>query len=509
MSLTLPEALQIIELQQGQIAELIRMNQIAQQENAELKHQIEGLNRKLYGTRSERFEPNQFFMDGILKEAQTEAPSTPDVVIPVKGSERKKARPHGRAIIPDDIPREEVVLDLPEDKKVDPATGQPLVKLREEISEKVAWKPGDWYVIRYVRPIYVHPDRQNDTGVISALMPDSPIEKCKADPSVLALIAIQKWADHLPLYRQREIFKRGGIDLASSTVDAWAVEPILACEPLYEALKRDVLSRGYLFTDDTPVRLQVIGLGKTKSARMWVYVSGTGPPHQFFDFTEDRCKERPGDILTSYRGFVQADAYSGYDHLFLNPAIMEVGCWAHLRRKFDEAKTSSLRECVEMLTRIGQLYDIERTIKDLSPEERKARRQAEALPLMAPFFEQVAAMAKAALPSSPLGKALTYATNQCKALQVYLTDGRLEIDNNTAERAIRPLALGRKNWLFAGSQRGGKACAIALSLIHSAKAVDINPYDYLLDVYRRIMSHPINHLDELLPAQWKAARQSS
>ncbi len=253
--------------------------------------------------------------------------------------------------------------------------------------------------------------------------------------------------------------------------------------------------------------LQVAGRGKTKEARLWVYLGAVGPPLRFFDFTTDRCKERPADILETYKGWLHVDAYGGYDGIFKNnPDIIEVGCWAHARRKFDEAKGSAPLLATEMLGRIQLLYQIERRIKDATVDERLAVRQRESVPLLTGIFERVQEMAGKALPSSPLGKALTYAQNQQQALLCYTSDGRLCIDNNPAENAIRPLAIGRKNWLFAGSERGGKACAIAMSLIHSAKALDINCYDYLRDVYKRIMSHPVNRLHELLPDEWKAAR---
>lgn len=498
-----PEAFALL---QEQLAQTTKLAQSWQQKAEGLQHQIEQLLRRLYGPRSERLDPNQMFLDPILQAAQAEPVVEPVAEITVKATVRKKARPHGRAIIPEHLERVEVVHDLPEEQKVS-GDGRALIKLRDEVSEKLAWKAGNWYVLRHVRPVYVHPERQSESaGVFTAPMPDSPIEKCKADPSVLAMVAIKKWADHLPLYRQREIFSREGIEVASSTLDAWAIDPILACKPLYDALKDDVLSQPILHTDDTPVPLQVVGRGKTQAARIWVYLAGVGPPHRFFDFTRDRCKERPAKILDRYAGYLQADAYSGYDSIFkARRTIIEVGCWAHARRKFDEAKSSAMSESLEMLSRIRRFYEIERRFREADPAARQRARESEAIPLLEAFFERCGELAPQTLPSSPLGKALTYALNQQKALLRYVTDGRLQIDNNLAENAIRPLALGRKNWLFAGSDKGGKACAIALSLIQSARALDLNPYEYLLDVYRRIMSHPVCRLHELLPAQWKAS----
>jgi transposase len=508
--MTLTQAIAELKFKDEQIAELVRQTEEQNRQIEGLRQQIALFQRRLYGPRSEKYHPDQLFLDSILKDSQGTEPTEPEPTVPVKATVRRKARPHGRVAIPDHIKRVDEVLDLPDERKMDPETGQALVKIRDEVSEKLAWKPGEWFVRRFIRPVYVDPDRLSDkAGIYVQPMPDSPVEKCKADNSVLALVAVKKYVDHLPLYRQREIFLREGIDVAPSTLNAWAIEPILACEPLYEAFKTDVLSRPIIFTDDTPVDMLQEGLGRTKEARIWVYVGGCGPPHRFFDFTEDRRKDQPGQILAKYAGFVHADAYSGYDHLFENfDRIVEVGCWAHARRKWDEALNSARKPCTEMLLRIRELYKVEARIKGEKPQSRLAVRQAESVPMLDKFYERLTEISaeRVILPSSLLAKAIGYAINQREALYRFTTDGRLEIDNNFAENAIRPLALGRKNFLFVGSPRGGKACAIALTLLQSAKAAGLNPYEYLLDIYNRLMSHPVNRLHELLPSEWKRLR---
>lgn len=509
--MTLAQAIDQLKFKDDQIAELLAQTEVQDRQMEQLRQQIALLQRRLYGPRSEQYHPNQLFLDSLLKEGEGEEPVEEEPTIPVKASVRRKARPHGRMKIPEHIERVDEVLDLPEEQKRDADSGAELVKLREETSEKLAWKPGQWYVRRFIRPVYVHPDRQSEkAGVYVQPMPDSPVEKCKADNSVLAMVGVKKYVDHLPLYRQQQIFRREGIEVASSTLNAWAIEPILACEPLYEAFKADVLAREVIFTDDSPVKMLKEGLGRTKEARMWVYLGGCGPPHRFFDFTEDRCKERPGQILADYAGFVHADAYSGYDHLFVEDGpIVEVGCWAHARRKWDEALSSARKECTEMLLRIRELYKVEKAIRGKSPAVRLEVRQAESVALLDNLYKRLNEIPaeRVVLPSSLLAKAIGYAGNQREALYRYTTDGRLEIDNNFAENAIRPLALGRKNFLFVGSPRGGKACAMALTFLQSAKAVGANPYEYLHDIYNRIMSHPVNRLHELLPAAWLRARQ--
>ena len=516
MEMSLSQALEInaeltrtVNRMSAQFSEMGDLYKQAQQRISQLEEQLKALQRRLYGPRSERYEADQFVMDAILKAGEQAAEEPPaEPAIAVKATERRKARPHGRSEFPEHFERVDVLLDLPDEHKTD-AQGRALVKLRDEVSEKVAWKPGNWHVLRYIRPVYVEDDRQADGTVYCAPMPDSPIEKCKADTSVLSLVAVRKWCDHTPIYRLRQIFERDGLKIAASTLDGWAIEPILACLPLYGALKTRVLSCLIINTDDSPVNLQEPGHGRTRQARLWVYACGIGPPLRFFDFTTDRCKERPASILLGFEGFVCADAYGGYDHIFNSSGkIVEVGCWAHARRKFDEAKGSAPNESCEMLGIIRLLYQIERRIADEPMEKRLAVRQEESARLLDAFFSRAGQMAASALPSQPLGKALTYAINQKAALSRFATDGRLPIDNNLAENAIRPLAIGRKNWLFAGSERGGKACAIALSLLQSAKAVGINPHEYLHDVYNRIMSHPLNRIHELLPDEWKAARDN-
>lgn len=512
VTMTLKEAIAELKFKDEQIEELVRQNEELDRRMEELREQIALLQRRMYGPRSEKYHPDQLFLESVLKDSQGVEPEEPAKSIPVKATLRRKARPHGRMKIPDSLERINEVLDLPEERKTDPETGQALVKLRDEVSEKLAWKPGNWFVRRFIRPVYVHPDRQSEkAGVYMQSMPDSPVEKCKADNSVLALVAVKKYVDHLPLYRQREIFQREGIDVAPSTLNAWAIEPILACEPLYNVFKADVLSRPVIFTDDTPLDMLQEGLGRAKEARMWVYVGGRGPAYRFFDFTEDRRKERPGQILANYSGFVQADAYSGYDHLFENhKRIIEVGCWAHARRKWDEALNSARGPCTEILLRIRALYKIEADIKGEKPELRLEVRMAESVPLLDKLYERLTEInaERVILPASLLAKAMGYAFKQREALCRYTTDGRLEIDNNIAENAIRPLALGRKNFLFVGSPRGGKACAIALTFLQSAKAVGLNPHEYIHDIYNRIMSHPVSRLHELLPAAWKKSRDS-
>lgn len=295
--------------------------------------------------------------------------------------------------------------------------------------------------------------------------------------------------------------------MPGATQTSWLMQVYESISPLERVLQRAVLEQDVLFTDDTPVPLQVKGNGRVKKARFWVYVrGGTGPPLTAYDFSIDRSKKRPLDYLDDYKGYVHADAYSGYDELFKKEAIIEVGCWAHARRKFDEAASSRPGEATDILARIARLYhEVETPCADMTPEERRRFRKEHAQPLLEGIFEKLEELKPQTTPSEPLRAAVNYALNQQTALCRYVEDGRLRPDNNLAENAIRPVALGRKNWLFVGSERGGRAAALYMGLVQSCKNCNVNPWEYFDDMLRRIMSHPINRLREMLPDQWKPA----
>lgn len=504
------EALQQKDLQ---IQELISQLQSSQRQVTILQHQVEQLLRRVYGRKSEKLDPNQLMLDPLMLEAlrnneRQAASSQPPQSASVKRKKgRKAARRHpGRIPIPEHLERVEIVLDIPEEEKVCPETGRALKQIGFEVSEKLEYRPGKLIVNVYKRPKYASPDSTTTVGVITAPMPDHPIEKCKADIGLLSHIIVSKFADHLPLYRQDGIFEREGVTIPRGTQTSWVLQIYEASLLLGEELKKAVLENDILFTDDSIIPLQVKGNGRVKKARLWVYVrGGPGPPLAVFDFSLDRSKKRPLNFLDGYRGYVHADAYSGYDELFRLERIIEVGCWVHARRKFDESVSSRPQEATEVLARIAQLYKIEAECTEMTPEQRRGVRDQRSRPILDGIFKRLEELNPLILPSEPLSKAINYTLNQREALYRYLDDGRLKPDNNTAENAIRPLALGRKNWLFAGSERGARATALFLGLIQSCKASGVNPWEYFDDMLRRIMSHPVNRLRELLPDQWKPA----
>jgi transposase len=518
MILTLPQALEIIAQKDSQILELAAQNdahireltvklESTQRQLATLQHQMEQMIRRLYGRKSEQLNPNQMMFDAIVLDSlnQTAAIQEMPPEVPVKAETVKTKRVsnhHGRIPIPEHLERVEILLDIPEEQKVCPETGEPLKVISVEVSEKLEYRPGKLIVNVYKRPQYALPE---NAGVIACAMPDHPIAKCKADVGLLAQVIVSKFADHLPLYRQDSIFEREGVTIPRATQASWLMQTYEGINLMGEALRSAIFESDVIFTDDTPVSLQVKGNGKVKKARMWVYVrGGTGPPLTIYDFSIDRSKKRPLDFLDGYRGYVHADAYGGYDELFRKEGIIEVGCWAHARRKFDEAASSRPKEATDILARIARLYhEVETPCTDMRSEERASYRQEHAKPILMGIFEKIEEVKQKTIPSEPLRKAIDYALNQKKALCRYLEDGRLKPDNNLAENAMRPVAVGRKNWLFVGSERGGRAAALFMSLIKSCKDCEINPWEYLDDVLRRIMNHPVNRLRELLPDQWK------
>jgi transposase len=504
------KANEIIDQQQLQIEALTKKFHSAQQNISMLQHQMEQLLRRIYGRRSERLDPNQLMFDHLVLDAiEQPAPSPVPVDLTVVQEPKKphhtaKRQHPGRIPIPEHLERVEIFLDIPEEKKVCQDTGKPLNMIGWEVSEKLEYRPGKLIVNVYKRPKYASPDSTSELGVITAPMPDHPIERCKADIGLLSYIIVSKFADHLPLYRQDGIFEREGVDIPRATQTSWVLQVYDAIRPLGDELKRAILDSDVLFTDDSIIPLQVKGNGKLKKARLWVYVrGGTDPPLTVYDFSHDRSKQRPLDFLEGFKGYAHADAYSGYDELFRREGIIEVGCWVHARRKFDEATSSRPQEATEIMARIAKLYRVEAECAEMSPAERCKHRDQHSRPVLDGIFHRLDELKLSSLPSEPLRKAVDYALNQREALYRYLEDGRLRPDNNLAENAIRPLALGRKNWLFAASDRGARATALYLGLIQSCKAYSVNPWEYFNDMLRRIMSHPVTRLRELLPDQWQ------
>jgi transposase len=341
-------------------------------------------------------------------------------------------------------------------------------------------------------------------------MPSLPIERGRPGPGLLAQVLIAKYCDHLPLYRQAAIYARDGVDLDRSTLADWVGRATWLLRPLGERLAAHVFAATKVHADDTPVPVLDPGRGRTKTGRLWVYVrddrpcGDRDPPAAAFFYSPDRKGERPADHLATFSGFLQADAYAGFNRLY-GERITEVGCWAHARRKvFEVHESTKSAIAAEALKRIGALYGIEAEIRGRAPEVRLAVRRREAAPRLDALRIWLDAQLAKLPPKGDLAKAFRYALSHWTALIRYAADGRLEIDNNRAENTLRGVALGRKNWLFAGSDSGGERAAVVYSLVETCKLCGVDPFAYLRDVLARIADHPINRIDELLPWHWTA-----
>jgi transposase len=363
--------------------------------------------------------------------------------------------------------------------------------------------PAKLFIKRYIRPKYIHQEDQESLtykGVIAEL-PVFPIEKGIAGPGLLAQVMIDKFVDHLPIYRQIQRFKREDINIPSSTINGWQEAVCNLLEPLYENLKHRVLSQGYLQVDETPIRvLDKSKKGKTHRGYHWVYYS---PLERMvlFDYRKGRGRDGPKDLLKNFSGYLQTDGYSVYDFFANQKEITHLNCMAHARRGFEKALDYDKIRAEYAMEIFQRLYAIERVAKEqnMSPEQRHVLRLDESLPLLNELGKWIAETYKTVLPKSPIGKAMAYCIPRWDNLMNYLKDGSLEIDNNLAENAIRPIALGRKNYLFAGSTRGAERAAMFYSFFGTCKKNNVNPFEWLRKVLEVIPEHKVNKLHELLP----------
>jgi transposase len=462
-----------------------------------LKLLIAKLRRLQFGRSSEKLSREIEQLELRLEELQTAQAQATTVQEPSAQPEREKP---ARKPLPEHLPREELVH---QPACACPDCGGALRRVGEDVSEVLEYVPEHFKVVRHVRPKLSCASCQR---IVQASAPSRPIARGLAGPGLLAHVLVAKYADHLPLYRQAQIYARQGIDLDRSTLADWVGDCSRLLTPLVDALGRYVVAAEKLHADDTPVPVLDPGRGKTRTGRLWTYVrddrpsGSTDPPAVLFRYSPDRKGERVQAHLKSFKGVLQADGYSGFDELYVNGDILEAGCWAHVRRKFyDFHETTQSPVAAEALRRIGELYVIEADIRGRLPQERARVRGMRAAALLDDLKAWLEAQLARVSKKSELAVAIRYALSRWIALTRYCDDGRLEIDNNIAERELRAVALGRKNYLFAGSDAGGEHAAALYSLIGTAKLNGIDPEAYLRDVLQRIAEHPINRVDELLP----------
>jgi transposase len=469
-------------------------------QNLQLRHELEQLKRIVFGQKNERFVPT--VPEEQLSIGLEVAPlATPAPVLETISYTRKKelstpAKPHqGRMALPASLPREIVVIEPTQD-----VSG--LKKIGEEITEQLDATPMKLYVRRTIRPKYAKAEGE---GILIGTLPSEPIDKCIAGPGLLSSIVIGKYIDHLPLYRQIEIFKRAGITLPSSTVGDWIEGCCKLLMPLYEAHRKEVLESSYLQVDESPIKvLDKDKKGSTHRGYQWVYHS---PQNRLvlFDYREGRGREGPEELLKEFKGYLQSDGYEVYTSFENREGIVHLHCMAHARRKFDEALSNDQPRAAYVLSQIQKLYQTERVIREegLDAQQAKVLRESESLPVLSALKCWLLENYVQVLPQSPIGKAISYSLQRWEKLCVYTSDGDLQIDNNLVENAIRPLAIGRKNYLFAGSHEGARRAAMLYSFMASCKKHDLNPQEWLKNVLENIADWPQKKIQELLPHRWK------
>jgi len=466
-----------------------------------LKLFILKLKRMQFGPRSEKFSRDIAQLELQLEDLEAAQAAAEPEPAQQADKQQRAARKPARRPLPADLPRETETIAPPQ--KACPDCGGGLKMLGADVSETLEYVPARFKVIRTVRPKL---SCACCSRIVQEPAPNRPIARGLAGPGLLAHVLVAKYSDHLPLYRQSEIFERQGIDLERSTLADWVGGASRTLQPLVDELMKYVLGAEKLHGDDVPVPVLEPGNGKTKTGRLWTYVRDDRPAGSeaasavWFAYSPDRKGEHPAGHLKNYRGILQADGYAGFNRLYETGGIREAGCWAHVRRKFHDLyqahRSPVAKEAIE---RIGQLYGIEKEIRGRTPAERRSERQARSRPLLDSLLAWLKATHSKLSRKSDVALAIQYALGRWDALMLFCEDGRVEMDNNAAERALRAVALGRKNYLFAGSDTGGERAAAIYSLIGSAKLNGIDPEAYLTAVLRRIADHPVKKIAELLP----------
>ncbi|HWH59248.1 MAG TPA: IS66 family transposase [Terriglobales bacterium] len=432
-------------------------------------------------------------------------PDGPDDAPPAPPVQQEKGKAHGRRPLPADLKRERIVHDLAEAEKHCGACAQELRLIGEESSQRYEYIPAQVIVIEEVCKKYAC-----SCTVKTATKPSQPIEKSNAGAGLLSQVIVAKYADHLPLNRQAKMFLRSGVDFSVQTMCGWMGQCADLLHPLYERMKSFVLESKVVGTDDTPVKVLDRNLPQTKKGRIWPYVGDRNHRAAVYDYTPTRERAGPEEFLKDYRGHLQADAYVAYDSFFTDPerGIVEVGCWAHSRRHFRNALESDRPRMSAVLLMIAQLYAVEKSARlaGLFGEDLRLAREHGSRPVLDRLHQYLIKIQSEVLPKSESGQAVSYALKNWKALTRYCDDGDLSIDNNATERSLRCIAVGRGNWMFFGSDKGGKTAAVLRTFITSCELVNVDPFAWFRDVLSRIADHPITRLDELMPHNWAPAK---
>jgi transposase len=504
----------LIQTQQAQIDQIHetagqQADTIASQQQLieKLQHELNLFKRHLFGQRRERFidDPRQGKLFEI-DDGETASEEPPVEEDSATSSEQARRRGHGRRRLPDSLPRHRVVHELSEEERRCPCCGKLRVQVSEEVSEQLEFQPATFHVIQHVRPIYVCQEESCTPNMVTAPKPPQPIDKGLAGAGMLAFVATSKLAEHLPLNRLEDVTSRYGLHIARSTLCDWMAGCARLVRPLYDLMIGETLQSRVLGTDDTTVPVRDGDLARTRTAYFWAYVGDQAHPYICYDFTTSHARDGPKEFLRGFAGYLQGDGYAGYLDIALksNGKIKYAGCWAHARRYYDRARDKAPQQAVhEALAYIQRLYDVEDEAAKLSSEERLVLRQKKSAEILREFHGWLKRQAAAALPQTPMGEAINYTLNQWDALNVYLEDADIPMDNNRTEHALRQQVIGRVNWLFAGSDRGGETAAVLYTLVGTCKRLRIDPFAYLRDVFTRLpLMTGDASLPELLPDRW-------
>jgi transposase len=467
----------------------------------DLRRQIELLRRYVFGPRRERLieAPGQGHLFEL--DAAPIAPLPPEPPARDRGTPARKRKP--RKPDYDQLPQVRIEHDLAEAEKICSHCGEAKACIGHDEARVLEFIPAHFEMHVHVLPKYACSHCRD--GVVSPETPPRPVSGCIAGAGLLAQVVVSKFSDHLPLYRFEDISTRHGLYLSRSTLCDWVRNVADLLRPLYELEKELVRKGPVIWTDDTPVTVLGGKKGGSHKGRFWVYIGPAEFPYDVYDFTENRKRDGPAQFLANYAGYLQADAFSGYDGIFTGSdgQVLEVACWAHARRKFFEARSSSPAEASLILEKIRRLYEVEDRARPLDDNARRGLRQAEAVPILECVKEELDRLASRLLPKSALAQAVTYTLNQWRALCRYTEDGRLTIDNNVSERRLRDQAIGRKNWLFLGNDEAGARAAVLCTILAGAKRHRLESWAYLRDVILQVSVDPSpEYLARLLPDRW-------
>ena len=475
---------------QKQLAQLLQQNKVLHEQISQMQYQLNQLLRQQFGQKSEKKALNQ---NKCTNQSDKQKNTTSE------HAEKNQAR---RKPLPLSLERESIEYTLAYDKRRCPGCSKTRTKFSEATYEQLEYVPARLKVIKHIRFKYCCNDCQGHC--VEASMPNQPIDKGIPGPKLLTEVLISKYQDHLPLYRQEQRFKRYGMELSRKTLCDWVASSAFLLGAIVDYMKKELLRSVKIHTDDTTIPVQA--KNKTQTCRLWVYLTNTsqGPPICIYDYSQRRSQNYPKKFLSGYRGYIQADAYPGYDKLYVDGKMIEVGCMSHCRRKFDEIvhQENSHPRTHRIISLIAELYGIEKQCHEMRIQDKYYYRRHYSKPALKKLYYYLVRSKSKILPQSALGKAIAYALNHWRALCNYLRHGELSIDNNAAERAIKPVVIGRKNYLFAGSHKGAENAAIIYSLIETCKMNNINTAQYFADVLAKIPNYKSNQIADLVPYHW-------